>query len=365
MTIAGGIYFVNPFNIQFPTLVVPDLEDENAEPVESSDDSVPEQEPEVQQVTEIEEEPEPVQEEPRRTMITNTLLHKDINFVGKYVDEVEVDIPEQNDGYLYSIISPDLNTFVDVQVLKNNVQYCDGNVCDFVINGLRGSDVDTYEHMEIPVQTGDNITFLIGSNPTGFSQKVSVSLRTMYERQEVQTQEEVSEEPVTPEESEVDSESADDIDYIERRVHALVNEYRIENGLSALSYDAELVLIARGHSQDMAENDFFDHDNLRGMDPTARAEAAGYSCYKDYGSYYTIEIAENIWQGWLYDYITYINGVPFYEWLSPDEIAEMTVGDWISSQGHRENILTSTYDREGIGVAIASDDKVYITQNFC
>jgi len=33
--------------------------------------------------------------------------------------------------------------------------------------------------------------------------------------------------------------------------------------------------------------------------------------------------------------------------------------------GHRKNILTSTYDKEGMGIAIGSDGKVLITQNFC
>jgi uncharacterized protein YkwD len=37
----------------------------------------------------------------------------------------------------------------------------------------------------------------------------------------------------------------------------------------------------------------------------------------------------------------------------------------MESPGHRENILTKTYDSEGIGVEISADDKVYITQNFC
>ncbi len=37
----------------------------------------------------------------------------------------------------------------------------------------------------------------------------------------------------------------------------------------------------------------------------------------------------------------------------------------MNSPGHRENILTEIYDREGIGVEITDDHKVYVTQNFC
>jgi uncharacterized protein YkwD len=37
----------------------------------------------------------------------------------------------------------------------------------------------------------------------------------------------------------------------------------------------------------------------------------------------------------------------------------------MNSPGHRENILRPDYRRTGIGVAIAPDDKVYVTQLFC
>jgi uncharacterized protein YkwD len=37
----------------------------------------------------------------------------------------------------------------------------------------------------------------------------------------------------------------------------------------------------------------------------------------------------------------------------------------MNSRGHRKNILFSHWRSEGIGVAIAPDGKVYITQNFC
>ena len=37
----------------------------------------------------------------------------------------------------------------------------------------------------------------------------------------------------------------------------------------------------------------------------------------------------------------------------------------MNNSGHRHNILTPSYYSEGIGLAIASDDKVYITEDFC
>jgi uncharacterized protein YkwD len=67
----------------------------------------------------------------------------------------------------------------------------------------------------------------------------------------------------------------------------------------------------------------------------------------------------------LYDSVTYYNGIPRYAWNTQEEIAQSTVDGWMTSPGHRQNILTSTYNREGIGVAIDSDNKVYITEDFC
>ena len=156
-----------------------------------------------------------------------------------------------------------------------------------------------------------------------------------------------------------------DIQTLELRVHELINQQRRSNGLSSMSYDSSLASIARKHSADMAKNNYFSHYNLQGLDPTGRGNLVGYSCYKNYGSYYTTGIAENIMQNNLYDSVTYYNGIPRYAWNTQEEIAQSTVDGWMTSPGHRQNILTSTYNREGIGVAIASDNKVYITQDFC
>jgi uncharacterized protein YkwD len=156
-----------------------------------------------------------------------------------------------------------------------------------------------------------------------------------------------------------------DISGLESQVHILVNEQRTIYGLATLSYDSSLAKIAQKHSLDMARNGYFSHYNLLGLDPTGRGEQAGYSCYKNFGSYYMTGIAENIMQNNLYDSISYYNGIPRYDWSTQEEIAQSTVSGWMGSPGHRKNILTSTYDREGIGVAIADDGKVYITQDFC
>ncbi|MCH7756948.1 MAG: CAP domain-containing protein [Thaumarchaeota archaeon] len=153
---------------------------------------------------------------------------------------------------------------------------------------------------------------------------------------------------------------------LERLVHQLTNQYRTENGLSPLLWDIELSNVAKSHSQDMASRNYFSHETPEGTNPTGRGTSQGYKCEKIIGNILYLGIAENIFQNNLAFRVWYTDDIPTsYEWNSQDEIAKTTVDGWMDSPGHRKNILTKTFDREGIGVEITTDDKVYITQNFC
>ena len=165
-------------------------------------------------------------------------------------------------------------------------------------------------------------------------------------------------------ESNINEKPVIDILELEADIHNLINNERQKYGLSPLVYDDELAQIARDHSLDMATRNYFSHDNPEGQGPTERAKVAGYNCYKNFGTSYRDGIGENIFQNNLYNGVTYYNGVPVYDWNSQSEIASSTVIGWMNSPGHRQNILDSSYDKEGIGIAISSDDKVYITQDF-
>jgi uncharacterized protein YkwD len=133
-------------------------------------------------------------------------------------------------------------------------------------------------------------------------------------------------------------------------IHDKINEERKQNGLKELSWDSKLALIAEKHSKDMGQREYYSHVTPEGLEPTDRANNAGYSCKKNYGSYYTIGISENLFQ---------IKGlIGGYE-----NISDSVVEGWMNSPGHRKNILEKNYDREGIGIAI--DNGWQITQNFC
>jgi uncharacterized protein YkwD len=106
----------------------------------------------------------------------------------------------------------------------------------------------------------------------------------------------------------------------EGEVLALVNTGRAAAGCAPVTADPGLAAVARAHSADMRDRDFFSHDNPDGLDPFQRAAAAGLHAR-----------AENIAIG------------------QPDAAAVMA--DWMSSSGHRDNILDCDLHTLGVGVA--------------
>ena len=150
-------------------------------------------------------------------------------------------------------------------------------------------------------------------------------------------------------------------------IHELVNNERAEYAhLRPLTYDERLESIAVAHSRDMGMNGYFSHTNLTGRSPSERGEAAGYTCRKDYGSYYKVGIAENIHQAWLFgSYSTLFNLVFGKDYYSLEELAELIVQDWMDSAGHKEKLLDGGFDKTGIGVFVTDKEEVYTTQNFC
>lgn len=150
---------------------------------------------------------------------------------------------------------------------------------------------------------------------------------------------------------------------VEKLVHRYVNERRAAHDLETLAFDTELREIARYHSEDMAENDYFSHVSPSGETMSDRYDKFGYDCraYTSENTYYTG--AENIAYTYYDTDVRTENGTERY--TNADELARGIVRGWMNSQGHRENILTAAWNNEGIGIAITSGGKVYATQNFC
>lgn len=154
---------------------------------------------------------------------------------------------------------------------------------------------------------------------------------------------------------------------LEARVHELINEKRQQNGLTSLSYDSFLADIARGHSWDMNVRNYFEHESPEGKSATDRGNDAGYPCIRYVKPNIYSGLSENLYMGYRYSgYYTNSSGaITSYNWRTLDDLAQVTVNGWMDSPGHRKNILDDHVILEGIGVAFSSDDKVYITENFC
>ncbi len=107
-----------------------------------------------------------------------------------------------------------------------------------------------------------------------------------------------------------------------RRVFELVNEIRVQNGLNPLTLNSELSSVARLKSEDMRDNKYFSHNSPTYGSPFEMLNRFGIS-YRTAG--------ENIAMG--------------------QSTPEAVVNGWMNSEGHRANILNSSYTQIGVGYA--------------
>ena len=109
----------------------------------------------------------------------------------------------------------------------------------------------------------------------------------------------------------------------------LTNQERARAGLLPLKAAPSLMAAALGHSQDMAEHDFFDHDSSDGGTLVNRLIANNYLNWT--------AGAENIAAGF--------------------DTAEAVVNAWMNSAGHRNNILNPDLREIGVGYFYQPDDQ--------
>jgi len=147
---------------------------------------------------------------------------------------------------------------------------------------------------------------------------------------------------------------------IESAILLYTNEERQKHGAAPLTWDDQLSTIARQHSQDMVNNNYFSHDNQQGDDPTDRARKHGYSLRKDLGGgWFSEGIGENIGQMLPGD----VAGVGIVI-NTADAIARAQVDSWMNSPGHKQNILNPQYSKLGVGVAHDGHLYYFSTQDF-
>lgn len=116
------------------------------------------------------------------------------------------------------------------------------------------------------------------------------------------------------------------------RVVELVNKERSKVGCSPLTVNAKLTKAAQDHSKDMAAHRNMSHTGSDGSSPEDRIQRAGYN-WSAYG--------ENV----------------AYGYSTPESV----MAGWMSSPGHKRNILDCSFKEIGVGLAQPGD---YWTQDF-
>ncbi len=149
-------------------------------------------------------------------------------------------------------------------------------------------------------------------------------------QEKLPTQQEQSAPPA--EAAEQPSAGTDTISAYEKQVVDLINDIRLQNGLSPLTVNTKLCSVARLKSQDMHDKHYFSHQS-----PTY---GSPFDMMKQFGITYR-SAGENIAMGQ----------------SSPQAV----VNAWMNSEGHRANILNASFTQIGMGYV---PDGHYWTQMF-
>ena len=134
---------------------------------------------------------------------------------------------------------------------------------------------------------------------------------------------------------------------LEQKIFQFTNEARRHHGLPALDPDDTLKAKAREKCDDMLKNNYFSHTSPDGKtlkDRLAEEKPAVARTMSRAG--------ENIYMGARFDYA-----------VDLVTQARLIVDGWMTSPGHRRNMLDPNYTHVGIGVAARGKD-CYATQIF-
>jgi len=137
-----------------------------------------------------------------------------------------------------------------------------------------------------------------------------------------------------------------DLDDQEVAMLDLINQYRGDNDVAPLAACRSLSRAAQGHSEDMRDRDYFEHEAVApapfGVDPWSRMCAA---CYELSCGQVQTAVGENLAAGF--------------------EDAGSTFEQWRTSDGHNRNMLDPDFTVAGFGRALGGGAyNVYWTNTF-
>jgi uncharacterized protein YkwD len=133
------------------------------------------------------------------------------------------------------------------------------------------------------------------------------------------------------------------LEKVEDLVLEITNQDRRAKGLAPLIKDDELRDVARAYSNDMLVRRFFDHTTPDGVSFDERIADRYLHRVRIMG--------ENIW---------YASG---YNPSNTQRLAKEIVDDWMSSPGHRDNLLSPDFTHLGVGIS-ARHHTLRATQEF-
>jgi len=207
--------------------------------------------------------------------------------------------------------------------------------------------------------------------------------------------------------SQIETTTEINIQELELQIHQLINQERSKNGLEELEWNSDVANVARVHSEEMANYNTKTTatDLLQGI-PLLYHEGLSFGVYHDsrllnsgidyfglageniaalpivedayYETYSVGFIAPRFMESAISPFEDELDAVlrvkrdiqraeelvtesmPRVQWLgisyySQEELAKDFVDSWMESPGHRENILTSEFDEQGIGVVRVND----------
>lgn len=126
---------------------------------------------------------------------------------------------------------------------------------------------------------------------------------------------------------------------LEQDAFQMINAQRSDAGMAALEWNEKVAQVARVHSNNMAQYNFFSHQGLDGNLVDGRAGKLGLNNWA--------AIGENI---------AFMKGY--------DDPVEAAITNWLRSPGHKKNLLNPDWTETGVGLSVTPDGKYYFTQVF-
>jgi uncharacterized protein YkwD len=134
------------------------------------------------------------------------------------------------------------------------------------------------------------------------------------------------------------SSNLNEIETLEERCFNEVNRLRVSKGLAPLTFNDDLLQVARDYSHRMSEEKFFAHGDPDGHTVRERVSDAHIRWHI---------LGENL---------AFSNG-----YINP---VAVSLSGWMNSPGHRRNLLDRAWKQTAIGAWVSDDGTVYFTEIF-